>query len=236
MRTPAVNPLNRLLALSETEKKESGLLHTPAEIAQQPATWRVTHRLFEEFQSTLQGFLRPAYSEKWTVYLIGAGTSDYIGHAVANLLRRRWQCEVSVIASTDLLTNREDLVIPGRKYLWISFSRSGESPEGIAVLEQALAQNPNVKHLVVSCNKKGRMVELAQQSKQCLAMLLDDAVNDRSLAMTSSFTNMVLLGHELAHMWDSDPFEHHLERMIVAAEYVLDQRFRVGPRSCAARI
>src|SRR6185437_12582739 len=172
MRTPAVNPLNRLLALSEIEKKESGLLHTPAEIAQQPATWRVTHRLFEEFQSTLQGFLRPAYSEKWTVYLIGAGTSDYIGHAVANLLRRRWQCEVSVIASTDLLTNHEDLVIPGRKYLWISFSRSGESPEGIAVLEQALAQNPNVKHLVVSCNKKGRMVELAQQSKQCLAMLL----------------------------------------------------------------
>ena len=223
MRTPAVNPLNRLLALSETEKKESGLLHTPAEIAQQPATWRVTHRLFQDFQSTLQGFLRPAYSEKWTVYLIGAGTSDYIGHAVANLLRRRWQCEVSVIASTDLLTNREDLVIPGRKYLWISFSRSGESPEGIAVLEQALAQNPNVKHLVVSCNKKGRMVELAQQSKQCLAMLLDDRVNDRGLAMTSSFTNMVLLGYELAHMWHSAPFEHHLERMIVAAEDVLDQ-------------
>jgi len=223
MRTPAVNPLNRLLALSETEKKESGLLHTPAEIAQQPATWRVTHRLFQDFQSTLQGFLRPAYSEKWTVYLIGAGTSDYIGHAVANLLRRRWQCEVSVIASTDLLTNREDLVIPGRKYLWISFSRSGESPEGIAVLEQALAQNPNVKHLVVSCNKKGRMVELAQHSKQCLAMLLDDRVNDRGLAMTSSFTNMVLLGYELAHMWHSAPFEHHLERMIVAAEDVLDQ-------------
>ncbi|HXS11532.1 MAG TPA: SIS domain-containing protein [Acidobacteriaceae bacterium] len=218
-----MNPLNRLLALSETEKKESGLLHTPAEIAQQPATWRVTHRLFQDFQSTLQGFLRPAYSEKWTVYLIGAGTSDYIGHAVANLLRRRWQCEVSVIASTDLLTNREDLVIPGRKYLWISFSRSGESPEGIAVLEQALAQNPNVKHLVVSCNKKGRMVELAQHSKQCLAMLLDDRVNDRGLAMTSSFTNMVLLGYELAHMWHSAPFEHHLERMIVAAEDVLDQ-------------
>ena len=218
-----MNPLNRLLALSETEKKELGLLHTPAEIDQQPATWRVTHRLFQEFRSTLQGFLRPAYREKWTVYLIGAGTSDYIGHAVANLLRRCWQCEVSAIASTDLLTNREDLVIPGRKYLWISFSRSGNSPEGVAVLEQALAQNPNVKHLVVSCNKKGRIVELAHQSKQCVAMLLDDAVNDRSLAMTSSFTNMVLLGQELAHLWDSEPFDRHLERMIVAAEYVLDE-------------
>lgn len=220
---PAVNPLDRLLALSQTEKEELGLLHTPAEIAQQPATWSGTHRRFEEFRSTLEGFLRPAYSEKWTIYLIGAGTSDYIGHAVANLLRRRWQCEVSAIASTDLLTNRDDLVIPERKYLWISFSRSADSPEGVAVLEQALAQNPNVKHLVVSCNKKGRMVELAQQSEQCLAMLLDDAVNDRSLAMTSSFTNMVLLGHELAHMWQSEPFDRHLERMIAAAEYVLDE-------------
>lgn len=217
-----MNPLNRLLALSETEKEKSGLLYTPAEIAQQPITWSGTHRRFEEYRSTLQDFLRPAYREKWTVYLIGAGTSDYIGHAVANLLRRRWQCEVSAIASTDLLTNREDLVIPGQKYLWISFSRSGDSPEGVAVLEQALAQNPNVKHLVVSCNRNGRMVQLAQ-SKHCIAMLLDDAVNDRSLAMTSSFTNMVLLGHELAHMWQREPFDSHLEQMIAAAEYVLDE-------------
>jgi len=216
-----VNPLNRLLALSQTEKKESGLVYTPAEIAQQPATWCDTHRRFREFRSTLQGFLRSAYSEKWTIYLVGAGTSNYIGHAVANLLRRHWRCEVIVVASTDLLTNREDLVIPGRKYLWISFSRSGDSPEGVAVLEQGLAQNPDVKHLVVSCNKKGRMVELAQQNSECLAMLLDDAVNDRSLAMTSSFTNMVLLGQELAHLWANEPLDRHLERMILAAEYVL---------------
>ena len=218
-----MNPLNRLLALSQAEKKELGLLYTPAEIAQQPATWRGTHRVFEERRPELTDFLRQGYTEKWTIYLIGAGTSDYIGHAVANLLRRRWQCEVSVIASTDLLTNREDLVIPGRKYLWISFSRSGESPEGVAVLEQALAHHANVKHLVVSCNKNGRMVELAQQSKDCLAILLDDTVNDRSLAMTSSFTNMVLFGHELAHMWDREPFDRHLERMIVAAKYVLNE-------------
>ena len=54
-------------------------------------------------------------------------------------------------------------------------------------------------------------------------MLLEDAVNDRSLAMTSSFTNMVLFGHELAHIWDSEPFDRHLEQMILAAEDVLDK-------------
>jgi tagatose-6-phosphate ketose/aldose isomerase len=218
-----VNPLSRLLTLSQPEKKERGLLYTPSEIAQQPATWRTTHRLFEESRRELISFLKQAHTERWTIYLVGAGTSDYIGHSIANLLRRRWGCEVSAIASTDLLTNRDDLVIPDRDYLWISFSRSGDSPEGVAVLEQALASSPKVRHLVVSCNKNGRMVELAQQRKNSFAMLLDDAVNDRSLAMTSSYTNMVLFGQELAHLWDNESFEQTLDRMTLAADYVLGE-------------
>jgi tagatose-6-phosphate ketose/aldose isomerase len=218
-----VNPLTSLLALPHSEKLARGLLYTPAEIAQQPATWLTTHRLFEEFRPELANFLRQAHRERWIIYLVGAGTSDYIGHSIANLLRKHWGCEVSAIASTDLLTNRDDLVIPDRDYLWISFSRSGDSPEGVAVLEQALASSPKVRHLIVSCNKSGRMVELAQQSKECFAMLLDDAVNDRGLAMTSSFTNMVVFGQELAHLWDDKRFDETLERMTLAAEYVLHE-------------
>ncbi len=218
-----MNPLSRLLALPLSEKEERGLLYTPAEIAQQPATWRTTHRIFEESRPELASFLRQAHEERWTIYLVGAGTSDYIGHSIAHLLRKRWCCDVAAVASTDLLTNRDDLIIPDRDYLWISFSRSGDSPEGVAVLEQALASSPRVRHLVVSCNKNGRMVELAQQSKDCFAMLLDDAVNDRSLAMTSSFTNMVLFGQQLAHLWDDVSFEEMLDRMTLAAEYVLDE-------------
>jgi tagatose-6-phosphate ketose/aldose isomerase len=167
--------------------------------------------------------LQKAHAERWTIYLVGAGTSDYIGHSIAHLLRRCWGCEVSPVASTDLLTNRDDLVIPDRNYLWISFSRSGDSPEGVAVLEQALASNPKIRHLVVSCNKNGRMVKLAQGSPNSFAMVLDDAVNDRSLAMTSSFTNMVVFGQQLAHLWDDEPFEETLDRMTLAAYYVLDE-------------
>jgi tagatose-6-phosphate ketose/aldose isomerase len=218
-----VNPLSRLLALPSTQKKERGLLYTPAEIAQQPATWRTTHRLFQESRSELKSFLQQAHTRRWTIYLVGAGTSDYIGHSIANLLRRCWGCEVSAVASTDLLTNRDDLVIPDRDYLWISFSRSGDSPEGVAVLEQALASNPKIRHLVVSCNKNGRMVKLAQQSSNSFVMLLDDAVNDRSLAMTSSFTNMVVFGQQLAHLWDNQPFEETLDRMTLAADYVIEE-------------
>lgn len=218
-----MNPLFRLLALPHPEKQERGLLYTPAEIAQQPETWRTTHRRFDEVRPELKSFLKQAHTERWGIYLVGAGTSDYIGHSIANLLRRRWGCDVSAIASTDLLTNRDDLVIADRDYLWISFSRSGDSPEGVAVLEQALASSPRVRHLIVSCNRSGRMVELAQQRDDCFAMLLDDVVNDRSLAMTSSFTNMVVFGQELAHLWDNEPFEATLDTMITAANYVLNE-------------
>jgi len=217
-----VNPLSRLIALSDTEKQEHGLLHTPAEIAQQPATWQTTYRIFEESKSSLAEFLRPVREGQWTIYLVGAGTSDYIGHALSNLLRQHWGCEVYAVPSTDLLTNRDDLLLDGRRYLWISFSRSGDSPEGVAVLEQALASCPNVIHLVVSCNASGRMVELARQSKDALAIVLDDAVNDRSLAMTSSFTNMLVFGQALAHLWEPEHYGETLAQMTVAANYMLD--------------
>jgi tagatose-6-phosphate ketose/aldose isomerase len=218
-----VNPLHHILALPQKDKEQRGLLHTPEEIAQQPATWQNTRTLFQEHRSTLAQFLSRPYQEQWTIVLVGAGTSDYIGHAVAPLLRRQWNCEVVVAASTDLLTNREDLILADRNYLWISFSRSGESPEGVAVLEQALATCPNIMHLVVTCNSESQMASLAAKHTNAHAFVLGDAVNDRSLAMTSSFTNMVLVGQALAMLWSKDSFEAVLAPMARAAEFLLDK-------------
>ena len=129
-----------------------------------------------------------------TVFLIGAGTSDYIAQAIVPLLRAVWQCQVLACSSTDLLPNLDDYVLQGTKYLWLSFSRSGDSPEGVAVLQQAMQRFPQIRHLVVTCNPTGAMGELARQHVNSMELVLDDVVNDRSLAMTSSFTNMVLMG------------------------------------------
>jgi tagatose-6-phosphate ketose/aldose isomerase len=217
-----VNPLSRLVALPSPEKLERGLVYTPAEILQQPKTWQTTWRLFGEIRDELAGFLRKAHEERWTVFLVGAGTSDYIGRSLSGLLRQAWGTEVMAVASTDLLAGSDEYLIADRKYLWVSFSRSGDSPEGVAVLEQALATRRNVKHLVVSCNAQGRMVELARGSSDALAVVLDDAVNDRGLAMTGSFTNMLLFGQALAHLWEPEGFDATLERMTAAAEYLLE--------------
>ncbi len=216
-----MDPLTALLALAEEEKQAHGLEHTPAEVAQQPQTWRATYDLFRERQAELLHFLKSAGvgsdpAHRPAVLLVGAGTSDYVGRSLASLLRRRWQSEVMPVPSTDLLTSTNDWLVPGRPYLWISFSRSGESPEGVAVIEQALRNHPCIYHLIVSCNQRSKMLHLTAGRKQALAIALPDAVQDRGLAMTSSFSNMVVFGHCLAHIEASDGYQETLRQLVQA--------------------
>jgi tagatose-6-phosphate ketose/aldose isomerase len=206
------NSLRTLLDLPEQEKTERGLEHTPREIWQQPDTWSKTFELCASRHAELNDVLRRAgigrgNTSSPTVYLVGAGTSDYTGRTLAPLLRRRWSCDVWPIPSTTLLTEFEEFHRPGREYLWISFSRSGESPEGVALLEQALNRNKEIRHLVITCNQKGAMAQLCQKHPdRAVALVLDEAVNDRGLAMTSSFSNMVLAGQCLGHLEDLAQF------------------------------
>ena len=206
------DPLRTLLDLPESEKKERGLQHTPREIGHQPDTWKTTYQICLDRRSELNDVLRRAgigrgSTSSPSVYLVGAGTSDYTGRALAPLLRRRWGSDVWAIPSTTLLTEFEEYHRPGREYLWISFSRSGESPEGVALLEQALDRHRGVRHLVITCNPQGPMAQLcSRHPDRALALVLDDAVNDRGLAMTSSFTNMLLAGQCIGHLDDFPQF------------------------------
>jgi tagatose-6-phosphate ketose/aldose isomerase len=211
--------LSSFVDLPVEEQKARGLLFTPREIAQQPTTWETTLQIFRQHQQRICSFLEEAglrdeLESRPVVMLIGAGTSDYIGHALELLLRQKWGCEVSVCASTDLLPNLEEYIVPGRRYLWISFSRSGDSPEGVAVMEQAIQLYPKISHLVVTCNAQARMIAICKKAVHACVVVLDDAVNDRSLAMTSSFTNMIVMGQCLANAWSIEEYSTLIERMV----------------------
>ena len=231
------NPLLSLLNLSEQEKEARGLKYTPQEIFQQPGTWKSTYQKCVDKTEKLRRFLEQSGiggSERMppTVFLVGAGTSDYVGRALTHLLRLRWKCDAWAVPSTDLLTSMENLITPGRQYLWIAFSRSGDSPEGVAVLEKALAGHPQIRHLVITCNREGKMARLcSSHAANTFALVLDPAVNDRGLAMTSSFTNMVIAGQCLAHLDDS---EHYGEILRSMREVGL--RFLENAGKCASGI
>lgn len=234
----SVGALSNLLDLPTLEQEKRGLTFTPREIAQQPETWLKTMHLFQREQQRIRSFLEAAgvtgpLESRPVVMLIGAGTSDFIGASLALLLRQRWGCEVVAVASTDLLPSLSDYVVPGRRYLWISFSRSGDSPEGVHVLEQALDAYPEISHLVVTCNPESRMAELAANRPRACIVVLDDTVNDRGLAMTSSFTNMVVLGQCLAHAWSFGEYEAILAQMIASAVLFLNDSAALAPQMAA---
>jgi tagatose-6-phosphate ketose/aldose isomerase len=106
-----------------------------------------------------------------------------------------------------LLTDFDEYYRPGREYLWVSISRSGQSPEGVALLEKALNQYRDIHHLVITCNPQGPMAQICSRNPdRAFALVLDDAVNDRGLAMTSSFSNMLLAGQCVAHLQELDEF------------------------------
>jgi tagatose-6-phosphate ketose/aldose isomerase len=137
-----------------------------------------------------------------------------------------------------LLTEFEQYHRPGQPYLWISFSRSGDSPEGVALLENALEQHRQIQHLVITCNGSGRMAEMcSRHADRALALILDDAVNDRGLAMTSSFTNMVIAGQCLANLEGLSEYGEVLAQMVDAGTEFLaaspEMAARIAAQDCS---
>jgi tagatose-6-phosphate ketose/aldose isomerase len=220
--------LSSFVALPIAEQKARGLFFTAREIAQQPETWGETLQIFKQNQERICSFLesiglQAPLESRPVVMLVGAGTSDYIGHALTLLLRQQWGCEVLACASTELLPNLDEYVVAGRRYLWISFSRSGDSPEAVAVVEQAIKLHPGIAHLVITCNAQARLITICKEAEHACAIVLDDAVNDRSLAMTSSFTNMVLMGQCLAHAWSIEEYSAIVEQLVRAGREFMPQ-------------
>ena len=63
----------------------------------------------------------------------------------------------------------------------------------------------------------------SRRAAQAFAVALDDAVNDRALAMTSSFSNMVVFGQCMAHIDNSTPYEPILRGLVEAGKSFLPQ-------------
>jgi tagatose-6-phosphate ketose/aldose isomerase len=84
-----------------------------------------------------------------------------------------------------------------------------------------LAECPQIAHLLVSCNASGRMMNALAGNANCLSLVLDERTNDRGLAMTSSFSNMVLTGQTLAYAWSPDEYKGILDSLVDAAESFL---------------
>jgi tagatose-6-phosphate ketose/aldose isomerase len=160
--------------------------YTWAEILQQPDLWPTTVERVANAVEThqLQTILEP----KTRVLLTGAGTSAYAASAIAAV----WPRAIAV-PSTDLLIDT-DRYLPGIDCV-ISIGRSGNSPESVAAVERIHKANPRIVQLAITCNAEGSLA----QSPLLRSIDMDPRTDDKSLVMTSSFSNLVIAGLSLAN-------------------------------------
>ena len=51
---------------------------------------------------------------------------------------------------------------------------------------------PKIRHLVLTCNRQGKLATTFQDNPKVAAITLDELANDQSLVISSGFTNLVL--------------------------------------------
>jgi len=165
---------------------------TEEEIRQQPESWLRSLNNIDEIRSTIDGFLTPLLRKnELRIVLTGAGTSAFIGDIIAAWLSRHTGKNVSVVPTTDLVTNPMDYLSAAYPLLLVSFARSGNSPESVAAVELANQFVPECWHLSITCNKAGSLYQNAIGSDNAFSLLMPVETHDRGFAMTSSITTMM---------------------------------------------
>jgi tagatose-6-phosphate ketose/aldose isomerase len=179
--------------LSAKEIDSAGAHWTAREVLQQPRIWAQIETLIASEAARLSGFLDPLLKlPDLRILLTGAGTSAHIGECLAPALTRRLARVVDSIPTTDLVASPQSYLSPERPALVVSFGRSGNSPESVAAVEIADACVRNCSHLIFTCDAEGALYKRASAAPNTHVIRLPEASNDRSFAMTSSFTGMLL--------------------------------------------
>jgi Predicted phosphosugar isomerases len=213
--------LDTLLAAPLAEQQARGYADTLREILQQPATWLGTAELLSQPQlrEQLQAALVPRPSH---IVLTGSGSSMYIGECLAPSLQFGLGIPAQAIAAGSLLTHWRSVLPPGAGLL-ISLARSGDSPESCGVVDRLLADAPDYRHLVITCNANGRLATSYRNDPWVTVLVLDERTNDRSLVMTSSFTNLLLAGFGLVQREGNDAIAA-VNRLAHSVQHVFDAR------------
>jgi len=209
--------LQELLDRPAAEKERLGYLHTAAEMMRQPDLWRQTADLVCRAFPALAAFR----GTTGRALVTGAGSSYYAAVSMVPLLRGSFRV-AEAIPSTEILMDPESS-FPREEFLLVSLARSGDSPEGNAVVDLAERMRPGlVKELVITCNADGELARLADSAgAHGYKLLLPPESNDKSLAMTSSFSSLTIAGFGLGFPGAPDAYRLGVQGLAAAAGTLL---------------
>lgn len=169
-----------------------GATHTANEINQQPGVWLKTYDIIKNNKNKIQDFLKSNLKENTRIVLTGAGTSDYVGDTIYLHLAKLLNVRVEAIATTDIVSNPHEIIEENTPTILVSYARSGNSPESVGAYDLFQSMAKNISQVVITCNENGKLAEKANNNKDGLCILMPEETNDKSFAMTSSFSSMLL--------------------------------------------
>lgn len=211
------------LNINIEDLRSKGGFDTAKEISSQPELWGETYlKLLKEKEKVIR-FLDKVWENKCPyVILTGAGTSAFIGEALVGSFQKEWGVFCRAIDTTHIITHPENYFIKTRPTLLISFARSGDSPESLETVKLAKEHCDKLYDLNITCNKDG---ELAKNTGgiNSYVFLLPEETNDRSLAMTSSFSSMLLAGLLILNINKIEQMESTVKKAQGYGNYILNE-------------
>ncbi|HEV7330821.1 MAG TPA: SIS domain-containing protein [Flavisolibacter sp.] len=191
---------------------ERGACHTAKEIAQQPELWCEIYKMIEARETEIKQFLESSYAIIDTIILTGAGSSGFLGKTLEGIFFKKSGIPCRAVLTTDLVSHPHDYFNKQSKVLLISFARSGDSPESDAAVQLADQIAQQCMHIIITCNEEGMLATTPTKHPRLLVTLPSRA-NDQSLAMTSSFTGMLLAGALLAYIRELSSAQEQVTRL-----------------------
>ena len=219
-----------LFGRSEEEQRRLGYFHTIREICQQPWTWlRTCERMLASHDA-----LREDLKGVQSLALTGSGSSEYVADCVRFPLQNALGIPTESISGGALLMYGGKVLPPGRPGVLVSVARSGDSPESSGVVELLLGTEPQIRHVVITCNEQGRLARVWHETKNVRVITLPSETLDKSLVMTSSFTNLLLALRFLGMLERANDYRTLSERLSQIASELIRTRFDALARIAAA--
>lgn len=192
-----------LLGFNEEFLKEKNAYITASAIVSQPGAWKELFKYFIKNKEDFKRFLDPIFQTKNVkIILTGAGSSAFVGDCSAGYLRRALDLDVESVDSTDIAAAPENYFLKDRPTLLISYSKSGNSPESLAVIQEAQQLINDIYFLNITCNKEGQLAKMKISQERSMSMVLPEETNDSAYAATVSFTTMLLTNLLLPYLVD----------------------------------
>lgn len=210
---------------------------TAYEIAHQPLMWRALGAYLKEKKPELCGFLdRMGDLAGVRIIFTGAGSSGFVGRAVAGFLAQAKGIYGEAVHTTDIVSAPQMFfsASDNRRTLLVSFARSGNSPESVGAVQYTRKRVKDLYEIAVVCDGTSKLANTARESANGLVLVMPEGTNDKGFAMTSSVSTMILAGFAALCPGDIDGIVKDIDILAADVSSKNPNAMVNAARSCAA--